>query len=259
MDTTSSDEQSEHRQEFDSHEEITERIIRIECEGSHVMDIADMRPFQGNLKQLDEVDYLKLRGQIVDNGFSFPISVWHNDNSYYLIDGHQRQRVLLKMREEGWEVPLIPIVMVRAKSFDQAKRKLLAATSAFGKITHQGLYEYLADSSISIDEIAETMRLTDVNIDIYRSEYLDLPPPPDIGEGNGVVDDPDVEFANELGPMDTYIVLRFDDKEKFEKFCEKSGIMRRKFNISGSNNPGYLRYGIGRVMNFEDVKGFVDV
>lgn len=261
MDTSPSYEPTEFGQGKEEEESNPqERVVRIECEGSHVLDIADMRPFQGNLKQLDEIDYLKLRGQIIDNGFSFPIAIWNHENSYYIIAGHQRQRVLLKMREEGWLVPEIPIVMISAKSFDQAKKKLLADTSAFGRITHEGLYEFLNDSGISLDEIEETMRLTDVNYSLFRQEFLDLPPPPDVGDVNDApVDDPDVEFANELGPMDTYVVLRFEDVELFKRFCEKSGIQRRKFNISGSGNPNYLRYGVGRVMNFEDIKGFCDV
>lgn len=198
MDQTPSDERSgddtEHGgfpEEIEANPETVaetsnERIVQIACEGSHVMDVADMREFQGNLKRLDESEYLKLRGQIVDNGYSSPIAVWQSENSYYILDGHQRKRVLSKLREDGWVVPPLPVVMVAAKSYKQAKQKLLAATSQYEKMETQGLYEYLMDSSITLDELYETTRFSEVNFDRFREEFFDAPPPPDVGGEGGV-------------------------------------------------------------------------
>jgi hypothetical protein len=148
--------------------------IEISCKGNSELDISEMREFQGNLKSLSEESYVKLKGQIIDNGFSFPIAVWKDKNSYYIIDGHQRKRVLERLREEGWEVPYVPIVSIKADSYRQAKMKLLAAASQYGKIEDQGLYEFLSEANLDIDELMESLRLPEINFDSFKNNFFDV-------------------------------------------------------------------------------------
>ena len=137
--------------------------VQMKVEGLRHVDISDLNVFQGGLKDLSTENYERLKGQIVRQGFSFPMFVWVNDGQMWLIDGHQRLRVLTKMREEGVDVPEVPVVVVQADSYKEAKEKLLSAASQYGEVTSQGLYEYLAESGIDWREAVESFRLPEID------------------------------------------------------------------------------------------------
>lgn len=148
------------------------KTIEISCEGKAKMDIADMREFQGNLKSLSEADYEKLKGEMIEHGFSFPIAIWNNGKQNFILDGHQRRRVLLKMKEEGWVIPKLPVSITHAKTLKEAKLKLLGAASQYGQITPQGLYEYVSESDISVEEMIQRHRLPEIDLNMFNAEFF---------------------------------------------------------------------------------------
>jgi len=81
--------------------------VRIACEGTELVEIDELRELQGELKELTEENYQKLRGRIAEQGFSAPLFVWGRGKRPFIIDGHQRVRTLKRMRDEGWKVPSI--------------------------------------------------------------------------------------------------------------------------------------------------------
>jgi hypothetical protein len=128
--------------------------VKIECEGAGTLSVDLLTPTQGNLKTLATEDYEKFRLEIVEDGFSIPVAVWEDveTGKLQIIDGHQRVKTLKMMRDEGFKVPEIPIVWVKADSFEQAKRKVLGAASQYGKLSRQGLIEFLG-SDITAEEL----------------------------------------------------------------------------------------------------------
>lgn len=223
--------------------------IEINCKGSRKVDLNELRPFQGNLKELTKANYYKLRGLIQTMGFSFPIFVWEApDEQKYILDGHQRVRTLTRMvTEEGYICPEIPIADVKADSFQEAKKKLMAAVSGFGNVTKDGLYEFLSENEWELGFLDESFSIPDVDIGDFKSEYFDH------GGGKPDVsdipyDDPDIAMSDEIDPRDNYVVLVWDDIDKFKEMVEKLGLLKQKQNISASNNPKFLKYGIGRII-----------
>ncbi len=182
--------------------------VRINCKGSSTLPLGELRPFQGNLKTLTEASYVKLRGLITSMGFSFPVFVWHDaDNKQnYILDGHQRVRVLQKMVEEGYKVPNIPVADVKADSFKDAKKKLMAAASQFGDVDKQGLYEFLADNEWEMDFLDENFKLPEVDLDDFRAEFFDDPSDGDGGDG-GLDDDKQVGSLQEKFIVPPFSVL----------------------------------------------------
>jgi hypothetical protein len=81
------------------------KTIQITCKAAVTMDLADLQPLQGNLKELAVANFEKLKRSILKHGVSFPFFVWQHDGINYVLDGHQRDRVLRKMQEQGYEVP----------------------------------------------------------------------------------------------------------------------------------------------------------
>ena len=193
-------------------------------------------------------------------GFSFPIFVWmDSDGTHWILDGHQRVRTLNKKRKEGYTVPDIPIADVEADSFEQAKKKLMAGVSSFGQVTSAGLYEFLKDNDWEIDYLSESFSVPNIDMESFKDEFFDVNKPK---KDDVPYDDPDIEMSDEVDPRDNYLMVVWDDQAEYEKVVGKLGLMRQKQNLSGSNNPKFLKYGIGRIIKadkfFERMKGEPD-
>lgn len=133
-----------------------ENKIVVKCKGHKTLPIDQLLEFQGGLKRLTQKNREKLIGSICERGFIAPIFVWDDSGDYRLLDGHQRLKTLLWMRENGWDIPMIPVDIIEADSEQDAKKKLLAITSQYGEFDLDGFIEFTSDI-----EIDETIRLTD--------------------------------------------------------------------------------------------------
>jgi len=156
---------------------VTEKAISIRCHGSHSVDIDELIPLQGSLKQLTKENYEKLKKVVLDLGFSEPISAWFEDRTtqWHVLNGHQRLNVLRGMRAEGYFVPPIPISSVEAKDIQEAKKKVLTLTSQYGEITDEGLYEFLSDASVDWQWAKENLRLPEIDMSTFDASYFTEP------------------------------------------------------------------------------------
>jgi len=133
-----------------------ENKIVVKCKGHKTLPIDLLLEFQGGLKRLTQKNREKLIGSICERGFIAPIFVWDDSGDYRLLDGHQRLKTLLWMRENGWDIPMIPVDIIEADNEQDAKKKLLAITSQYGEFDLDGFIEFTSDI-----EIDDTIRLTD--------------------------------------------------------------------------------------------------
>jgi hypothetical protein len=147
--------------------------IEITCEGNSVTALENIKPFQGQLKDLSETNYKKLKKEILELGFSEPISVWKHKGSLWALNGHQRIRALSQMQKEGIEVPALPINYVSCKNEKEAKRKVLALTSQYGEITKQGLYEFMHESEIDFNDMNESFRFPEIDFEKFELEFFE--------------------------------------------------------------------------------------
>jgi len=150
-----------------------DKNIKIRCKGSIELPLEDLKPFQGNLKSLSDKSHKKLRRRILSSGFRFPIFVWKSpEGDNFILDGHQRVKTLLKMVEtDGYKIDKIPCAEINADSYDDAKEQILAATSAYGKIEHQGLYEFMQETRFDLDMINNEFRLPEIDLKMFEKEY----------------------------------------------------------------------------------------
>lgn len=142
------------------------KTIKITCEGTDYVDYKSLVPFQGHLKILTEDNLEKLKKSIIKYGFTVPGFIWKSGKKKYILDSHQRVLALSSLAEDGYTIPDIPIVYIKAKNKTEAKEKLLHITSQYGTFDRGGLDEFL----LSIDSDAdflETLRLA--NDEIYLS------------------------------------------------------------------------------------------
>lgn len=149
--------------------------IQIKCQGAATLELEQIEPFQGNLKELSKGDYNKLRKQIIELGFSEPIGVWKHEGKYKCISGHQRVRVLTELkRSEGYKIPRIPVSFIEAETEHEAKKKILAMAAQFGALTGQGLFEFASLNNIDLPTL-EDFRFPEINIDNFKAEFFDMP------------------------------------------------------------------------------------
>ena len=118
------------------------KVIEVKCKGADILPIDRILEFQGELKTLSKSNEKKLRNSILKFGFIAPFFVWDDKGEWRLLDGHQRLKTLLKMREEGYAIPLLPVDYIEADSEEDAKRKLLHITSQYGEFTVDGFENF---------------------------------------------------------------------------------------------------------------------
>lgn len=91
---------------------------------------------------------------------------------YKALDGHQRIKALCSLREEGWDIPLLPVAFIEASDEADARKKLLAISSQYGEFDSSELSEWLDEIG---GEVAETLRITDkpLPMDIAQDDVSD--------------------------------------------------------------------------------------
>ncbi len=122
--------------------------IQVKAKGHTFLPIDRLLEFQGNLKRLTQQNREKLMASILEKGFIAPIFVWDDAGEYRLLDGHQRLKTLLWMRQQGWDIPMLPVDIIEADDEQDAKKKLLAITSQYGEFTTGGYAEFTNDIEI---------------------------------------------------------------------------------------------------------------
>lgn len=148
--------------------------IRIACDVKDRADLDDFNEMQGKLKELPEEQYQRLRTEILDSGFAFPVFIWLNpkNKKKMIIGGHQRLKILKRLREEGVKVPPIPYVKIQAADLKQAKRRVLQDVSQYGKIQGQGLFDFMTDAGFKFDDIYTSFDLPDFDMSRFEGQFF---------------------------------------------------------------------------------------
>ena len=156
-------------------EKVLKKIIQITCTGASTLPWQEITPFQGELKDLHIKEYEKFREMILELGFSEPISIWKNKNQNFILNGHQRLRVIQNMVEkEGFQCPPLPVNWVEADSLKQAKKKVLSLTSQYGRLTGDGLYEFTQAAGITKEEVGK-FRFPEIKFEKWKDEFFEEP------------------------------------------------------------------------------------
>ncbi|OHD26022.1 MAG: hypothetical protein A2Y38_02450 [Spirochaetes bacterium GWB1_59_5] len=148
----------------------TGKTLRVTCKGAATAPLKDLHPLQGNLKKLPEKKYRKLRKTLLKHGFSFPFFVWRNKNKLWILDGHQRDKVLRRMQKSGYEIPSLPIDFIEAKDEKEAKEKILLVASQYGEMDADSLSEFLEDAHLDLEDLVETVDLPTIDIEKLLNE-----------------------------------------------------------------------------------------
>jgi hypothetical protein len=146
--------------------------IRVACDVKDYLGLDEFTGLQGDLKSLETTDGAKLRREILDTGFAFPIYAWKQKGKNYVIGGHQRLRVLREMEKEGIRVPRIPVVYVKAKNMEEAKRRVLQDVAQYGRVTEEGLHGFVKQMDMTLLELGERYTIPEIDMAHLEANYF---------------------------------------------------------------------------------------
>jgi len=211
-----------------------QKIIPITCTGTSAISISELVDLQGNLKSRTAEQIGKLRNQILKHGFSFPFFVWKDKKINYTLDGHGRTGVVKTLLEEGYlfkngsgeTTDKLPCDFISAKDKKEAKEKLLALNSQFGKITEQGFNDFINELNFEID--FESIKM---DLELPEFEMVSL--------NNGISEEllglPEFEtFDGKLR-----IAIAFDNESEREKYDTEYNLRSYKSGKTWSANYPY--------------------
>ncbi|MFW5700786.1 MAG: ParB N-terminal domain-containing protein [Cyclobacteriaceae bacterium] len=141
--------------------------IKISCQAADSLPIDKLKNLQGKIKKINKINIQRLKESILKYGFSMPIFIWANGENY-ILDGHQRLKVLIDMQKEGYLIPKIPVAYIDAENERQAREKLIQATSQYGEFVINELTEFL--EKVNEDFNYNDIRLTDTEIYFEEQE-----------------------------------------------------------------------------------------
>jgi hypothetical protein len=184
--------------------------IIIKCKAHETLPIDRILEFQGKLKKLPKEKRDKLQGSICEEGFIAPLFVWDDQGNYRLLDGHQRLTTLLYMREKGWDIPALPVVLIEADNEQDAKEKLLHITSQYGEFSIVGFDEFVKGCEIDFDTI---------NLEMKERRKAD-------GFGTGG------DFDSSMVRLPLVVAVSEDQYGQFEELKIRLGIKKDEDTIS---------------------------
>ena len=210
--------------------------INVTCEASKRLSVEELLEFQGELKTLHVKSYNRLKNSIMKYGFAFPMFIWKGKN--YLLDGHQRLRVIKNERFNI--VGGVPVVEIDAKTEKQAAELVLLASSAYGKETEQGLYEFTEKFNIDLRSW-DLLEMPEIDEDRFRAAfYDDYSQPNDTNFKNDTINEETVGPA--VSSAISQIILYFQQDEYTEIINSMENLIELEMDESIDDPSTLLLY-----------------
>src|SRR5690606_5769452 len=100
---------------------------------------------------------VKLQQSLLKYQFIDPFKVWEYDGVMYCLDGKHRYDDLSALESQGVPVPeMLPATFIACENEKEAAELVLVYSSAYAKITNEGLFEFVNKYGIDIPEIKDT-------------------------------------------------------------------------------------------------------
>ena len=119
----------------------------------------EIKEFQEDIKKITNQNLDKLKNSIIGQGFILPFCIWNK----WILDGHQRKKALVQLQSEGWKIPEVPAIEIKAKNKQEAKKIVLSLTSQHGEFDKQRLKLYIEAYQINITNLRLTKQELNLN------------------------------------------------------------------------------------------------
>lgn len=127
---------------------MANKVIKNNVPKCPTIDWKSCNIIQGNLKS--EEDLNKLEFSLTKRGIVFPFFLWIRDkDDCAIIDGSRRTKVIESLEKKGYKIEPLPYIPIEADSLDDAKAKILLASSIYGSPTKSGFTAFANDIPLS--------------------------------------------------------------------------------------------------------------
>lgn len=141
------------------------KTVRVNLAGVANLPLEALHAFQEDIKILTDERYESLKEEILQDGFSFsPHVFFDSEGKAWILDGHQRRTCLERMKEEGYDIPLIPCMEVEAQDLEHARRLVLAGTSQYGTFQPKKVAEFVKKTGIDSQAVLQRFHLPEVQL-----------------------------------------------------------------------------------------------
>lgn len=139
-----------------SQQTISSRIIKTELINWHELQFIQ----QENFKEWVNNGAEKLVESILKYQFIDPFKVWQHNGINYCLDGRHRFLDLQKVIESGKEVPMqLPATFINCENMKEAAELVLVYSSAYAKITQQGLLDFVNNFDLDFPDLQALMNI----------------------------------------------------------------------------------------------------
>ncbi|MBI5886139.1 MAG: hypothetical protein HZB85_06105, partial [Deltaproteobacteria bacterium] len=142
--------------------------IPVRCKGNRYLPFDRLKTFQGDLKEMSEGNAGKLKASILKYGWVAPVFVWNKNE---ILDGHGRLLVLGELLKEGFTIGDLSIVDIEAQTKKEAAEILLAINSKYQTITDEGLYQFMNEMDLGIEDLA-IFELPDIDFKEFEACFF---------------------------------------------------------------------------------------
>lgn len=156
-----------------------------------------------NFKEWIEKGDIKLTNSILKYQFIDPFKVWEHEGKLYCLDGRHRFMDLnFISNTPGSNVPeLLPATFINCENMQEAAELVLVYSSAYAKITEQGLEDFTANFNLNLPELENLINL----------------PSFEVAEEMAAVQYP-VDFVAELKDAPPTLKITFDNLKQLDQF-----------------------------------------
>ena len=103
-----------------------DKVIQIKCEAKSYYQLDELYHLQGKHKSIDKDRFDKLKKSLISDGIPISFHVWSDKkNKVWTIDGHHRVLALKALRDDGYNIPSLPCVIVQANNKKEAAKAVL--------------------------------------------------------------------------------------------------------------------------------------
>ncbi|HCK99515.1 MAG TPA: hypothetical protein DHW42_05345 [Candidatus Marinimicrobia bacterium] len=127
-----------------------------------------LEDFQGDFKKTITKEALnKLKNSIIKHGIFVPKFVWRQNGQIFTLDGHQTKKALIELEVDGYEIPEIPIIEIKAKNRKDAAEKLLQINSRYADINPETSFFKDFDFDMSI---LDDIEMPEIKSDLFEDK-----------------------------------------------------------------------------------------
>lgn len=127
---------------------------------------------QENFKEWIADGDTKLIQSLLKYQFIDPFKVWRDGETIYCLDGKHRYLDLLEIEKQGNKVPdELPATFMQCRDIKEAAELVLVYSSAYAKITQQGLFDFVTNFKLDIPELNDIISIPEFSMQRFEQSF----------------------------------------------------------------------------------------